>query len=153
MKTARWILLESLAIIAFMIMIGAIISVILACSGALTAPTPFRGKINNLQRIYMHEPHDYSVQWVEGTNVKTKRFPYSVSLKTDLAEFERMWVEYKGSDHGKHNPLSYEFVIIHIHSVEEINTASTTAHKGRPSQKTQVIETDRSAPDGKETKE
>lgn len=94
-------------------------------------PTDRKGKVENIQRVFMHEPGDYTVMWLDkDKQLQTRRFNgyrSNVILKADVSSGEPMWAEWRGWGSPNHpnedRYVSYERVVIHVHNAESINGA------------------------------
>lgn len=79
-----------------------------------------RGEVTNVDRLFMHEPNDYTIMWVNGQKVHTKRFqfPKKMQIVADLLPNDPMRCEWSSDSCGNMD------VVIHVHSSADVNDSA-----------------------------
>lgn len=105
---------------------------VLLLSGCMGPTTPH--KIDNVRRVFMHQPGHYSVLVQDGAELKIKDFPsHNTKLIMD-AKDGKMWVE----GHKYNDQQLWSQVIIHITSEKDIEGGGFKLGKS-PEGKTNVV--------------
>ena len=132
------------------LILGSFFVATVSCRWGEYYPVPDR-KIENISRIFMHKPSQYSIVYGED-NTKTSRIleidwvnPDSIKIVTDVAENEKMWAKLKTeeavySEFGKpvKKNTRYLEVEFHLHSIKNIDSGEWVERRSRGS--TRVIE-------------
>jgi hypothetical protein len=74
-------------------------------------------KQDNILRVFMHEPNDYSIMYKQIDELKTIRIGRA-RVMADVPEGKPMWAKWLEADDSHHNKCEAE---IHIHSPKDID--------------------------------
>lgn len=103
--------------------------------------TPSDEKIENVIRVFMHEPNKFSfmIQTQESSEIRMITLEGKAEFIADALETEKMWVIARGRQVHYGGYVSVNRLEIHIHSPKDINGAGWD-HGKFGSGQTQVIE-------------
>lgn len=105
------------------LVIGGIISLVYFNHKVESQPS---GRVNNVERVFMHKIGEYSFLLSEGTTLKTFYFPrhdcYPIHyiIKADVPPDKPMYLKWKGDKYYFNRDIYYTEVEIHVHSAKSI---------------------------------
>jgi hypothetical protein len=107
----------------------------------LVPPKEERGKIQNIEKIIIHEPGDFTVWYYEGTYLKHQRFEHAklVNVQHDVPVGKPRWIYYVKNanshalrmwsiDRGIRAKDSYSYV--EVHNTDRSNIQWEGIHSG-----------------------
>ena len=107
-----------------------VVTLLIGCNCSNSAYTKMPDeKIENVVRIFMHEPSRYSIMIQDPNSSELKTMQFNLynfcraKIVADVPKNEKMWIFLKSKKHNVNKDTYYTSFELHVRSAEDINGA------------------------------